>query len=263
MKPYAQCFRIGLTIAVFSQIAISQQQTGTIIVFRLSSDHAIVASDSRRVRMCPPHNKIVSEEQCKILTFDNKYVFATSGYDARFEPCASNRTVWNINEVTKGLYRDGNISSVDDFARKWRGKMADVLTQDSKISPLPRHGHGGLVLGALFVGNSDHKMTAEMVIFQMADKGLQSSLLILPPDKEFQDIGEGEVLTEFDADKTARAKVWHHRIDKLDLDAQIAALAKLARDNDTSGGIGGKIDSIRITPCGINWLSVKKQCDNK
>jgi hypothetical protein len=61
----------------------------------------------------------------------------------------------------------------------------------------------------------------------------------------------------------ARAKIWHRRIDKVDLDAQIVALAKLEKDNDTSGTVGGPIDSIRLTPSGINWLAVKKQCDNK
>jgi hypothetical protein len=207
--------------------------------------------------------KIVSEDRCKILAFDSKYVFAASGYFGRFDPCTSNHSSWNVREITESLYRDGDISSVDDFARKWRRKMADVLTQDSKISPLPRHGHGGLVLGVLFVGNSDHKVTAEMVIFQITNKALQSSLLILNPDNKFQDIGVDDMLTEFDTDKTARAKVWHHRIDKLESDAQIAALAKLVRDNDTSGMVGGEIDSVRITPSEIKWLAVKKQCDNK
>jgi hypothetical protein len=147
MKPYAQCFRISLTIAIFSQVAFSQQQTGTIIVYRLSSDHAVIAGDSRTSRTCPPKHEIVSDEKCKILAFGNKYVFAASGYEAKFEPCASDHTLWNVNEVTKGLYLDGDISSVDDFARKWRRKMADVLIQDSKISPIPRHGHGGSFLG--------------------------------------------------------------------------------------------------------------------
>jgi hypothetical protein len=121
MKPYAQCFRIGLTIAIFSEVAVSQQQTGTIIVYRLSPDHAVIAGDSRTSRTCPPKQEIVSDEKCKILAFDNKYVFAASGYEARFEP-------------------------LDD------------------------------------------------------------------------------VLTGFDTDNTARAKIWHRRIDKVDLDAQIVAL---------------------------------------
>jgi hypothetical protein len=68
------------------------------------------------------------------------------------------------------------------------------------------------------------------------------------------------VINEFIANQTARAKTWHPRIDKLGPDDQIVALAKLEREFDKSGTIGGQIDSIRITTSGLKWLAVKKDC---
>jgi hypothetical protein len=257
-----------LSVFSFSQIAISQQQSGTIIVFRLSPDHAVVAGDSRTVRSCRPQigigpsKKIVSEDVCKVLAFDNKYVFAAAGYTGRFDPCISNRTSWNVREITRRLYTDGGITGVDDFTKKWLVKMGDVLTDDSKISP-PLLSSTGLVLAGLFVGNVEHKVTAEAIVFRLTDRGLEASITNFWPIKEFNDFGEDNALTEFRANKTAKSKLWHHRIDPLEPDAQIATLATLDRDNDTSGLVGGRIDSVRITPSEVQWLHVKKQCDSK
>jgi hypothetical protein len=263
MKPYVRCFRVIIAIAAFSQIAISQQQTGTIIVFRLSPDHAVIAGDSRTVRMCPPKQRIVSQDVCKVLAFENKYAFAAVGYTARFDPCTSNHTLWNVRDITKKLYRDGNISSVDDFARKWGSKMHDVLIDDSKISPPSANGPNKVVLGGLFVGNVGHQVTAKMILFRLPGKDLQASVITFNPSTGFNDFGHADAIIEFEANQTARAKIWHRRLDKLGPDDQILALAKLQRDNDTSGTVGGKIDSVRITPSEINWLTVKKECNNK
>jgi len=212
--------------------------------------------------MCPPKHEIVSENICKVLRFDDKYVFAASGYTARFDPCSSSHTLWNVREITKGVYRDGNISSVDDFASKWGTKMKSVLDDDSKISP-PSRGSGGTVVAGLFVGHFDLRMIAKVVFLRITNRGLQVSIDDAPLNQKINAMGEDDVINEFLANNTDRAKIWHHRIDNLASDSQVAALAKLTAEFDPTRHVGGKIDSIRITPSGINWLSVKKQCGNK
>jgi hypothetical protein len=165
--------------------------------------------------------------------------------------------LWNVNEVTKSLYRDGNISGVEDFARKWGFRMFDVFTEDSKISQ-PSNGIVGI-----FVGNVDHQISAKMIMLRITEKGMQPTMYPLIPDNKVSYFGYANRLIEFDANQTRRAKIWHRRLDQLDPDAQIVALAKLQRDNDDSGTVGGKIDSIRIDSSGVRWSAVKKECDNE
>jgi hypothetical protein len=241
--------------------AVSQQQSGTIVVFRALPDHAIVAADSKSVRTCPPNNRIVVRDVCKILTFDNRFVFAASGYYGRHDPCESNDTLWNVGDITKHLYQNDSISSVDDFATKWAKKMGSVLWDDSKISP-PAMGPRGIILAAVFLGFSGSRIDARDVVLTPGKQGgvhADVGIIILNGERNFA--GEGEVIEEFSASQSRRAKQWHARIDKLGPDEQIVALARLTKQFDTSGTVGGAIDAIRVTPLGIKWLLVKPECD--
>jgi hypothetical protein len=241
--------------------AVCQQEAGTIVVFRLLSERAVIAADSKTNRRCPGvKNPIVCYGVCKILAFDNKYIFAASGYSGRFDSCQSSHTLWNIRDITKNLYRDGRITGVDDFAQKWSAKMLSVLSEDAKISP-PRTGPEGQIVIGIFMGVSEGKVTGRGVLFQFeADRHIHVYPHPLVASERPQDMGYDDPLLEFQANKTARAKVWHRRIDKLAPDDQIIALAKLDRDFDKSGEVGGQIDAIRITAKGVEWLAGKPAC---
>ncbi|MGA2345821.1 MAG: hypothetical protein ABSF93_07425 [Candidatus Sulfotelmatobacter sp.] len=251
---------VSILFFAASNIAGCQQQTGTILVWRIFPDHAVIAADSKVSHTCPGvTNPIVGYDVCKILTFDDQYVFAATGYTGRFDPCQSSRRLWDVRQLTTQLYQEGKISTTDDFARKWATKMNAVLSEDARISP-PSH-HNGLVLGGLFIGISKGQLSTEMVSFQLDRDGhARPQLFVIHPSDQPDDAGEDRVLIEFEDNKTPRAKLWHRRIDKLKPDDQIAALAKLVEDFEVSAGVGGPIDSVRITPFGVQWLSAKPEC---
>jgi hypothetical protein len=100
-------------------------------------------------------------------------------------------------------------------------------------------------------------------IFTLEGKVIHAGVGAVEPNNGIDSFGHNDVINEFSANQTARAKTWHTRIDKLGPDDQIIALAELEREFDKSGTIGGQIDSIRVTPAEIKWLTVKKQCDGK
>jgi hypothetical protein len=230
-------------------------------MFKVVPDHAIVAADSKASRKCGMNGKrIVNYDKCKILTFDNQYVFAFSGYSARFSPrCETNRTLWNVNDITKALYRKSHVGTTEVFAHEWGDKMLAVLAEDAKIAP-PLMNHG-LILFGLFVGAAHGEMIGEMVTLRLGQDGhAHADYSTVPFGDNPNDAGYGDVVAEFMANKTPRAKLWHGQIDKLAPDDRIIAITKLVREFDTSGEVGGPIDSVRMTPYGVEWLSAKPKC---
>jgi hypothetical protein len=254
MKSYQNL--VVLLLAV-PHVAVCQQNTGTIVVFRVMHDHVIVAADSKATSSGVEQKSEAVYNVCKILTFDNQYIFAYTGYSARRPFGKSASTSWNVRDITRRLYQQGSISSTDDFARKWAAKMKAVLVYDSKISP--PSSHNGLVLFGLFVGVSNGNISTVAIQFELGQDG-QIRTKHRQIGSGLDAAGEADIFIEFQANKTRRANLWHSRIDKLGPDDQVIALAKLVRQFDTSGHVGGPIDSVRITPYGMQWLSVKPKC---
>jgi hypothetical protein len=253
-----------LSVLIFLAVvhpAIAQQGTGTIVVVRVLPDHAVVAADSK-VIFPGPGKPIPRYDICKILTFDNKYVFAAVGYTARYDPnhFRSGGTVWNVRDITKQLYQQGNVFGVDDFARQWAKKMLVVLSEDSKISA-PLKSPDGIILVGFFISSSNGLTSGDVVVFRLkADGSIAARMTPAVASEQPQTAGDDDVILEFEANKTPRAKDWHSRIDKMESDDQIMALAKLEKQFDTSGAVGGPIDAVRITAKGIEWLDEKPSC---
>jgi hypothetical protein len=241
-------------------LAMSQQEVGTIVVFKVLPDHAVIAADSKTTRLCG-QKTIVGYDVCKILTFENHYVFAAAGYTGRIVPddCESGRKLWNVRDITKDVYRDGSVPTTDAFAHKWGDKMLEILREDSKISP-PRS-RNRLIVSGLFIGASNGNLVGEMVHIMQGQHGVvEAHYEQVPYGDRPNTAGFGAVVAEFMANTSQRAKLWHSQIDKLSLDDQIIALAKLVKAEDTSGEVGGPIDSVRMTPFGVQWISHKPMC---
>jgi len=246
----------ALLIFSLSYSAVPQQQTGTIIVFRITPVEAIVAADSLS-RDTEKGATKKTHNVCKILVFDDKYIFTASGYSGR----PYGRAQWNLHELTKEIYRTGSISGTHDFADKWTSKMQEILVRDSKISPPPLH-RGNTILAAIFIGIEGDMIDARARIFHRSQAGPPSvESLAVTPDGEDTAMGEGDIILEFKANQTARAKRWHKRIDMLTPEARMIALVKLVEDFNHSGGVGGEIDSVRISKLkGVEWLTRKRKC---
>jgi len=247
-------YLLVLLMASIPYSAICQQQTGTIIVFRFTTDEFIIAADSKVIAKFPTHEAVVSQDVCKIFTFDNKYIFAAGGYLGR-------GNYWDIYDEMKILYRSGTIASISDFASKWAKKMQSILTEDAKVSSPPL-GNGGVVLTALFAGIERGKIQTQAVQFEMSNGKYQTPYMApILPDGRYNAIGEITVFSELEAHQTQRARVWQKRIAALEPEKRVVAIAKLVRDYDLGGKVGGHIDSARITPFkGAEWMSVKPSC---
>jgi hypothetical protein len=256
MDSFFRLYRGIIVMASCCGSAWSQQGTGTIATFRLTPERAIVAADSRTVlHGC---SSGVNDNVCKVATFDNKLVFAASGYSGRFK-CGSD-SAWNVRDITKKFYRQEGVPALDPFVTAWARMMANVLSEDSKISPPVSH--GGIILGAVFIlVDARGQVKADSVRFSPSSDGdIHVDIGHVIPNGGDNMMGQGAVILEFNAGQTERSKQWHRQIDKLDPDQRVVALAKLTEQFDSSGMVGGPIDSILLTKSGVRWLSVKPDC---
>jgi hypothetical protein len=130
-----------------------------------------------------------------------------------------------------------------------------------RFCAVARSTNGRIKANYVEIAGREEQLSTEMVSFQLDRDGhARPQLFVIHPSDQPDDAGEDRVLIEFEDNKTPRAKLWHRRIDKLKPDDQIAALAKLVEDFEVSAGVGGPIDSVRITPFGVQWLSAKPEC---
>jgi hypothetical protein len=236
--------------------AVPQQQSGTIIVFRVTPVEAIVAADSLE-RETYKGKTVKTHSVCKILVFDNKYIFAASGYSGRH----FGRSPWDLSQITKEMYRTGNISSTGDFANLWTSKMHTILIRDYKIFPPPVH-EGNTILSAIFIGIKGNEIDARSRIFHSENSGHPSlEAQVITANGEDTAMGEDNIILEFKANKTTRAGQWRERIDMLTPEVRMVALVKLVEEFNHSGGVGGNIDSVRISTLKqVEWLTGKRKC---
>src|SRR5258708_5423991 len=132
MNSWFRLYRGIVVMASCCGSALSQQGTGTIVVFRLTPERATVAADSRTVlNGCSSE---VNDNVCKVAAFDDKLVFAASGYTGRFK-CGSSGSAWNVRDITKRFYHERGVPALDEFVTAWATMMDNVLLEDSRISP--------------------------------------------------------------------------------------------------------------------------------
>jgi hypothetical protein len=165
-----------------------------------------------------------------------------------------------VRDVTKKFYHEKGVPALDEFVTAWATMMGNVLSEDSKISPPVSH--GGIILGAVFIlVDATGQVKADSVLFSPSSSGdIHVDIGHVTPNGSDSMMGRGAVILEFNAGKTERSKTWHQQIDKLDPDQRVVALAKLTEQFDSSGMVGGPIDSILLTRSGTRWLSVKPDC---
>src|SRR5580692_10841534 len=244
-----------------SNAAPTSSLRGTVVVYRVTAANVVIAPDSRAI-IGKRHRVQILNNVCKIKTFDHKYVFTSTGHAVGFD-CASNAKLWDVRDIAAQVYRSG-VSNADDFMQKWTERMQPLLEGAAKKCRVLT-GPGGFVATALFVGGSDRELTARAVTvgFQGGGKGIfKATAQPIEVAGQPHAIGHFDVVKEFQGNQTPRAKHWHKRIDGLQPDAQIAALAQLAKKLDDTGEVGGPIDAIRITSGKpADWLSVKPDCE--
>jgi hypothetical protein len=243
MKPNTLIVLLALSIP---HCAVAQDHVGTIVVFTLSPREAVVAADSNLSDAAT--KRVVANDICKILVFDNKYIFAAAGYAGPFGNV-------HIDTVTKEVYRKGPIISSADFANRWISAVIPLLE-----SYPPHRESTDPTLSAVFIGIEHGQIVAHYVPIVMVGGRVIPIKAMIPPQGVPFGMGHPFVANEFFENRTSRAKRWHKQIDGLALRGKTMAILNLTLKLDKTGTLGGAIDSVRATPSGISWLSLKKNC---
>lgn len=263
MNPYR--YMLAFFLISLPYRAISQQRTGTIVVFSTTPNKAIVAADSRAVTdMHGAGKDVIENDQCKILAFDNKAIFALAGFQTCFGP-----TKWDVLDTTKEVYADiakqdpkrAGINMADLFIKNWYTKMVDSLSANWKFCPQENQ----IIMAGVFIDfNLLDRIESRTAIIKLPISGKLGEYTVDVHTEDLtaipQGAGEAAILIEFLANESTRAKQWHTVIDKYPPERKVQALAQLTRRLDKSGNVGGNIDMAVLTDSGIRWVSTKKNC---
>jgi hypothetical protein len=241
--------------------AVAQQKSGTIIIFSLTQDKAIVAADSRESN---GQGVVVTDQGCKLVALDNKAIFTFSG--TRFceikDPIRGN---WDAQgaaiSVYKNLASQTNRVRGNDFIHAWDKEMLGHMNFrlcTSHIGP-----HGEVLTGLFFDLDASNRIEAYAEIVSLHGSQITTDIQGLALDGLAMGSGWTDILDEFLATATPRAKAWHKRIDNYSPERRVQALGQLTREFDTSGSVGGNIDMASLTARGIEWVSTKKHCQQQ
>ncbi|HXM20744.1 MAG TPA: hypothetical protein VN948_05725 [Terriglobales bacterium] len=249
-------------IAFICHGAVAQQESGTVIILSLTRDKAIVAADSRESN---GNDVVVTDQGCKILAFDDKAIFTLSG--TRFcEMKDSERGNWNAQGAAISVYKVLASQTMrvmgSDFIHAWDKEMLRhmnfQLCTGSHLGP-----HGEVLTALFFDLDSFNRIEGYADMVSLHGSRVETNIVPLTPNGLPMGSGWTDVLDEFLAAVTPRAKAWHKRIDNYSPERRVQALGQLTREFDTSGHVGGNIDMAVLTAKGIQWISTKTKCQQQ
>jgi hypothetical protein len=240
--------------------AVSQEKSGTVVIASVTVDKAVVAADSREVDGV---GKIISDNGCKILAFDNKALFAFSG--PRYCETQSKQEIWNAQTAAINAYRRVIGQTKRPASKELIDAWDDEMLHHMNFKMCVFHpGPTGEVMAAfMFSVNVLNVVDGYMDVISLNGKVVKTSKSEIPPDGLPVGGGVTGILGEFLADATPRSKTWHAKLDKASMEQRDESLAQLTRKLDTSRYVGGNIDVAVLTPSGIKWMSAKKECQNQ
>ena len=255
----APLFCIAL-MAVTSYGAVAQQISGTAIILSLTHDKAIVAADSRS--LYGEGLGIATDKTCKLLAFRDEAIFTFSGTRVCKDNDAKLKMGWDAQEVASSVYKSlaSQKSRVggSDFIHAWDKEM--LRRMNFKFCAPHPGPHGEVLTGLFFDLDSSNNIEGYFDEVTLQNSIVKTNIGPLAPNGLPMGSGWTNILDEYLADKTPRAKSWHKKIDNYSSEQKIEALGQLTRKFDTSGHVGGNIDMAVLTARGIQWVSTKKEC---
>lgn len=252
-------------VGLVSSSAVAQQKSGTAIIFSVTPEKAIVSADSRELDST---HKIATDQGCKIVAFDNRAIFTFSGTRV----CqVSQHNEWDAQKTALSVYKRLRISNkvvrAKDFMLAWDEELRLHTTDFVGCSGV--HNPDGGMMTALYfnVGlfGSIEAIDDELTVKQSPSNGPIFEHRIAEIALNGLPMGSGhmDILDEFLADRSDRAKSWHKQIDAYSPERRIQALGQLTRRFDDSGSVGGNIDMAVLTSNGVKWISTKQQCQTQ
>lgn len=252
--------------------AYSQISSGTIVVFAVTQDEAVIAADSRAkfVRGSPP-----DDTYCKIAAFRNHVIFSVTGPAAYIssgpaDPIHS----WSAIDEARSASQVGrqavNASSetkmiADAWAKKIQTKWNSLYAKyPDLVIKAAEHGKGLLTTGIFIVAKNKHLAFTTRGIRFSRDSRIPTSVEKASCETgHLCGSGETDVFLEFTRVTSQRAE--NERAEWLKRqDASAIMYAIRMVDLTIKYGpddVGGKVDALEITSDGkIAWKQRKCNC---
>jgi hypothetical protein len=258
-----------------------QSERGTTVVISETQDRIIIAADSRETLQSGGYR----DNGCKISVFDNKTVFVSSGHRHMEVTLTGSPKqspgVWDSHDVaarslktavSKSSGNQGGVIAA--AAHEWEKNADRYFSSIMRIDPTAALNLGEPVAGEIsegvFVGadSGGHIIAIEVVVkTNRAGPTIETSSQILG-SQSFNVMGANSVPLEFYHRSSARAiaeiKKWQGTLIGKDATERavltVTQLVKWSVLYDTSGEVGGDVDTVVFDPSGPRWVYKKKYC---
>jgi hypothetical protein len=243
------------------------------------TNEIVFAADSRTA-----FSDSYSDQECKIRAFDDKVLFATSGRNGQRNKITHVYS-WNADAIAKNAFvaaveKGASQHIADQLASSWGIAMKKQLEQDiaanRDLALANIETDGTMALGAFadFGNDGTFLILVEKLAYSPTTDASGTvkasvSYRVTSPGPPYY-LGKGEIIREYDANRTSRSKEW-----KRDMEMGLGfagdptvfkakKLVELTIDNypatrtDASGKkfsvVGGKIAIAKLTPNGFDWV---------
>lgn len=284
-------FALVLVCAVTSLPAWSQVNIGTTLVVGYSKDKVIMAADSRVTHL----DGRVEDDQCKIVALGKKLLFGGVGIEGfrsrtpvlhSWEGVAEARQAFANEKVRKS----GSVELMSAYwARSINSYLEEQIAHNPEVIVHSIEAYGSVLVYGIFAGKDsngrlvcllvmascDNKLpqfpcTADLIRTNRARLAVQKIDFPVPQTKvKFEAFGVSSTFLKFeDAPQNLSAddlRIWNSiplRKAIKDPDAQRAVKfvdLTIAYD-PLKQGVGGDVDVVELTTCGVKWLNRKQNC---
>jgi len=249
------------------QLAHSQINSGTVIIFQLVNDKFIMASDSRMIFEGKP-----SDGNCKIAAFRDHVVFGVTGGPKYVPGPLDSVKSWDAMLEAKravdifGISNQDSASRVTAIANAWATNMQTnwqilLVSHPDLVRKFAADENGGLTNG-IFAATASGRIS-----LTMRGLVLKNDLIAVETPTIVGTCGGGpcasgktDIFNEYTQNLSKRAKDEKWTFSSSLLDRTIPEMIKIVRlvdlsiAYDSSGTIGGPIDAIELNADGsMKW----------
>jgi len=252
--------------------ACSQISSGTIIVYAVTQDEAVVAADSRVkfVSGSPP-----DDTYCKIAAFRNHVIFATIGAGAYIrtgpaDPIQSWSAIGEARGASKVGSHAADASSevkmiADSWAKKIQAKWNSLYAKyPDLVIKEAEHGKGLLTTGIFIVAKNKHLAFTSRGIRFSRDFRIPTSVEKASCETgHLCGSGETDIFMEFTQATSQRAQAEREDWSKRPNKSLIMYVIRMVDLTIAYGpdDVGGKVDALEMTRDGkVTWKQRKCNC---
>jgi hypothetical protein len=279
-------FAAALVIGFMPYTAFAQLQSGTVIIFNFTKDKLIVAADSRA--LSGNLNRPPDDSRCKISTFNDKIIFASSGTAVYLKSVGDPVDGWDNAEVARIAVQstDSKISNgkthIQKVADKWALLLSEKWNTFNSFHPEQARRAAelgnGILTGGIFVEAQNGEIESSVASIALINSpaggvigiGVDAKLSECWPCGQRERVcamGKVAFTSQLCAQNpkflSAPKRHVHGPQDNgWDVDESFTVwLATITALCDLTGSIGGAIDAISLDKGGtIHWIAKKSNC---